>query len=85
MGPAPINPSFLSELKQIVDFEVRFSFKRNYQVVIPSPSNAIDDLAGCVTIYLKALEHGLRFSLPKVIMRILRTYNIAVTQLVLNA
>jgi len=36
-------------------------------------------------VYLEALEHGLQFPLPKVVMEILRTYDISIAQLVPNA
>jgi len=59
---------------------IRWSF-----LIIPPPSDARDNLPpGCVTVYLEALEHGLRFSLLKVVMEILGTYDIAIAQLVSN-
>jgi len=68
-----------------VDFKVRFLYKRNYQVIVPSPFNNVDNPPlSCVTVYLEALKHTLRFQLPKVIMEILRTYNITITQLISN-
>jgi len=81
-----IEPSFCNELKKIVDFEVKSSFKRNYRVGIPSPSDTIDNpLPICVVVYIEALEHGLQFSLPTVVMEIFRTYDLAIAQLVPNA
>ena len=81
-----IYPSFRNELRKIINFEVKFSFKRNYRVVVPSPTNIVDNPPlGCIAVYLEALEHGLRFPLPKVVMEILCTYDIAIAQLVPNA
>jgi len=42
-GTHYINPSFRDELKKMVNFEVKFSFKRKYQVVIPSPIDIFDN------------------------------------------
>ena len=87
-GPSThyIDPSFRDELQKIVNFEVKFSFRRNYRVIIPNPTNTIDrPPRGCVTVYLEALELGLLFPLPKVAMEILRTYDISIAQLVPNA
>ena len=68
-----------------MNFEVKFSFRRNYRVIIPCPTDTVDKPPlGCVTVYLEALELGLRFSLPKIAMEILRTYDIAIAQLVPN-
>ena len=81
-----INPSFRGELKNIINFEVKFSFKRNYQAVIPSPTDNVDNPPpGCIAVYLEALEHGLQLPLLKVVIEILRTYDIAIAQLIPNA
>jgi len=73
-------------VKKIINFEVKFSFKWNYRAVFPSPTDTVNNSPlGCITVYLEALEHGLRFPLPKVVMEILRTYDISIAQLVLNA
>jgi len=71
-GTHYIDPFFCYELKKIVDFEVRLCFKWNYRVVIPSSTDTVDNSpSGCIAVYLEALKHGLRFSLLKVIMKIL--------------
>ena len=55
-----INPSFYDEIKDILDFKVKFSFKHNYKMVIPSTADTIDNLhPGCVAVYPQALEYGL--------------------------
>jgi len=80
-----IDPSFRNGLKKIIDFKDKFSFKRSYWVVIPSPINTVDNpLPGCIAVYLEELEHGVRLPLPKVVMEILRTYDIAIALLVPN-
>jgi len=85
-GTHYIDLSFRDELKKIINFEVKFSFKRNYWVVIPSPTNTVDNPPpGCIAVYLEVLEHGLRFPLPKVIMEILHSYDISISQLVPNS
>ena len=66
-----IDPSFRDGLKKIVNFEVNFSFKWNYRVVIPSPSDTADNPPlGCVVVYLEALELDLQFPLPKVCQKV---------------
>ena len=81
-----IDPSFHDELGKIVNFEVKFSFRRNYRVLIPSPTDTVDKPPlGCVAVYLEALELELRFPLPKIIMEILCTYDVSIAQLIPNA
>jgi len=41
-----ISPSFHDKLKNIIGFEVKFSFKRNYKVVIPLPIDTVDNPLG---------------------------------------
>jgi len=54
-------------------------------VVIPSLMDTMDNPSSvCIVVYLEALEHGLQFPLPKVVMEILRSYDIAAAQLVSN-
>ena len=85
-GTHYIDPSFRNELRKVINFEVKYSFRRNYRVIVPSPTDTIDNPPpGCVAVYLEALELGLRFPLPKIVMDILRTYEIAIAQLVPNA
>ena len=73
-------------MRKVINFEVKFSFRRNYRVIVPSPTDTVDNPPpGCVAVYLEALELGLRFPLPKIIMDILRTYDISIAQLVPNA
>ena len=65
---------------------MKFSFRRNYRVLVPCPIDTVDKPApGCVAVYLEVLELGLRFPLPKIIMEILRTYDVSIAQLVSNA
>jgi len=81
-----IDPSFQDELRKIINFEVKFSFRRNYRVIITSPTDTVDKPPpGCVAVYLEALELDLHFPLPKVTIEILRTYNISIAQIVPNA
>jgi len=85
-GTHYIDPSFHDELQKLVNFEVKFSFRRNHRVLIPSPTDTIDNPPpGCVAVYLEALELGLRFPLLRIVVDILRTYDIAIAQLVPNA
>jgi len=82
-GTHYIDPSFRSELRKVINFELKFSFRRNYRVIVPNPTDTVDNPPpGCVAVYLEALELGLRFPLPKIVMDILRTYEIAIAQLV---
>jgi len=68
-GTHYIDPSFREELKKMVNFEVKFFFRRNYRVVIPSPTDTVDNPPPCcIAVCLEALEHGLRFPIPKVFM-----------------
>jgi len=54
-------------------------------VVIPSPTDTVDNsLPVCAAVYLEALEHGLHFLLLKVVIEILRTYDIVIAKLVLK-
>ena len=81
-----IDPAFRNELRKIINFEVKFSFRRNVRVIAPSSTDTVDKPPpGCVAVYLEALELGLYFSLPKIAMEILRTYDISIAQLVPNA
>jgi len=41
-----ISPSFHDKLKNIIGFEVKFSFKRNYKVVIPLSIDTVDNPLG---------------------------------------
>jgi len=41
-----ISPSFHDKLENIIGFEVKFSFKRNYKVVIPLPIDTVDNPLG---------------------------------------
>jgi len=85
-GTHYIDPSFRNELRKIVNFEVKFSFRRNYQVLVPSPTDTVDTPPpGCVAVYLEASELGLRFPLSKIVVDILCTYDVAIAQLVPNA
>jgi len=70
-GPSThyIDLSFHDTLKKIINYEVKFSFKQNYQVVIPSPSNKVNNPPGCVPVYLEALEHGLRLHFLKLLWK----------------
>jgi len=85
-GTHYIDPSFRNELQKVINFEVKYSFRRNYRVIAPSPTDTVNNPPpGCVAVYLEALELGLRFPLPKIVMDILRTYEVAIAQLVPNA
>jgi len=85
-GTHYIDPSFRNELQKVINFEVKYSFRRNDRVIVTSPTDTVDNPPpGCVAVYLEALELGLRFSLPKIVMDILHTYEIAIAQLVPNA
>ena len=62
-----------------INFKVKFSFRRNFRVIVPSSTDTVDKSSpGCVAVYLAALELGLRFPLPKITMEILRTYDISI-------
>jgi len=39
LGTHYIDPSFRDELRKIVNFDVKFSFRRNYRVLVPSPTD----------------------------------------------
>ena len=81
-----INPFHCDELKKIINFEVKYSFQRNYRVIVPSPTDAIDNPPPrCIGVYLEALEYDLQFPLPKIVMEILQMYDITVVQLICNA
>jgi len=80
-----IDPAFHKELQKITNFEVKFSFRRNFRVIVPSSTDTVDKPPPSCAVYLEALELGLRFSLPKIAMEILRTYNISIAHLVPNA
>ena len=68
-GTHYIDPSFRDELRKIVNFEVKFSFRQNYRVIIPNPTDTVDNPPpGCVAVYLEALQLGLRFPPPKLAM-----------------
>ena len=55
-------------------------------MLVPSPTGTVDKPPpGCVAVYLEALELGLHFPLPRIIVDILCTYDIAIAQLVPNA
>ena len=61
-----IDPAFHKELQKITNFEVKFSFRRNFRVIAPSPTDTVDKpLLGCMVVYLEALELGLRFPFQK--------------------
>ena len=63
-----IDRSFRDGLKMIIDFQIKFSFKRNYWVVILSPTDTVNNPPpGCIAVYLEALEYGLRFPYPKLL------------------
>jgi len=40
-GSHYINPSFHRELKKVTDFEMKFSFERNYRVIVLSPTDTV--------------------------------------------
>ena len=67
------NPLFRKELKKVIDFELKCSLGRNYRVFTTSETDTIDNpLSRCIDVYLEALEYGLRFPLPKIMMEILQ-------------
>ena len=81
-----VDPVFRNSLRKIRNFEVKFSFRRNFPVIVPSSTGMVDKPPpGCMAVYLETLELGLRFPLPKIAMEILRTYDISIAQLVPNA
>jgi len=54
--------------------------------IVPSHTNIVENpQSGCTSLYLKALEYGLWFLLPNIVMEILQIYDITVAQLVPNA
>ena len=73
-------------LSKSIDFEVKYSFRRNYKVIVPSHTNTIDNAPlRYISVYLETLEYNLQFSLPRIVMKILQIYDIIVAQLVPNA
>ena len=42
-GTHYIDPSFRNELRKVINFEVKFSFRRNYRVIVPSPTDTVDN------------------------------------------
>ena len=37
------NPTFHDEVKKVTNFEVKSSFKRNYKIIVPSPTDVVSD------------------------------------------
>ena len=73
-------------IKKIIDFEMKYSFQYNYMVSVASHADTIDNPSpGCIGVNLEALEYDVQFPLPKIVIKILQMYDIAVVQLVRNA
>ena len=69
-GSHYINSSFSGEVSKVTDFVVTFSFKSNHRVIVPLPINTVvNPPLSCIAMYLEALEHGLRFPLPQIVMQ----------------
>jgi len=67
-----ISPLFHKEFKKVIDFKLKYFFRRNYRVLIPSEIKTVDNPPpGCIGVYLEALQYGLWFFLPKIVMKIL--------------
>ena len=55
-----IDPSFHDNLKKISTFKLSFSFKHNYRVIVPSPTDIMmNSHPGCIMVYLESLKHDL--------------------------
>ena len=53
-GPGTHYIDFHNELRKVINFEVKFSFRRSYQLIVPSPTDTVDKPPpGCVAIYLE--------------------------------
>nr|AAY99341.1 unknown [Silene latifolia] len=63
-------------------FEDHYSFGRGYKIVIPKEGQAVCcPPKGCIGVYIRHLEYGLRFPLNAYVVAIIKAMNVAVAQL----